>query len=170
MSQEIKYFCLTESIALYLQKFIVYRKRKVFFGKRTILDLKDTLLKHKKKEKFLLPCSNLGQEDVQKFLIDHEFDYQDAVFYKTVSSDLSDLEDVTYDVLIFFSPQGIDSLYENFSDFKQNETRIAVFGPQTQKAAEDKGLKINILVDKETPSMSMALEKYIKVSNVLEVK
>jgi uroporphyrinogen-III synthase len=170
MSQETKYFCMTESIALYLQKFIVYRKRKVFFGERTIHDLKDTLIKHKKKEKFLLPCSNLGKEEVQKFLRDNEFDYQDAVFYKTVSSDLSDLENVTYDVLIFFSPQGIDSLYENFPDFKQNETRIAIFGPLTQKAVEDRGLSTDILVDKNAPSMSMALEKYLKVSNKMETK
>lgn len=170
MSQETKYFCLTESIALYLQKFIVYRKRKVFFGERTIHDLKDTLLKHKKKEKFLLPCSNLGKEDVQKVLRDNEFDYQDAIFYKTVSSDLSDLENVTYDVLIFFSPQGIDSLYENFPDFKQNETRIAVFGPLTQKAAEERGLTIDILVDKTAPSMSMALDKYLRLSNKILAK
>ena len=165
MSQTIKYFCLSEAIALYLQKFIVYRKRKVFFGKRTIHDLKDTLMKHKKKEKFLLPCSNLGKASVQRFLTDNEFNYQDCVFYKTVSSDLSDLENVFYDVLVFFSPQGIDSLYENFPDFKQKETRIAVFGPRTKKAVEERGLTINILVDKQTPSMSMALEKYIKVSN-----
>ena len=170
MPQDTKYFCLTESIALYLQKFIIYRKRKVFFGQRTIHDLKDTLLKHKKKEKFLLPCSNLGKEEVQKFLRDNEFDYQDAIFYKTVSSDLSDLENVTYDVLIFFSPQGIDSLYENFPDFKQNETRIAVFGPLTQKAVEDRGLTIDILVDKTAPSMSMALDKYLKLSNKTEPK
>jgi uroporphyrinogen-III synthase len=165
VSQDMKYFCLSEPIALYLQNFIIYRKRKVFFGKRTIHDLKDTLIKHKKKEKFLLPCSNLGKESVQKFLRDNEFDYQDAVFYKTVSSDLSDLEEVFYDVLVFFSPQGIDSLYENFPDFKQKETRIAVFGPRTKEAAEKQGLVINILVDKTNPSMSMALEKYVKVAN-----
>lgn len=165
VSQDMKYFCLSEPIALYLQNFIVYRKRKVFFGNRTIHDLKDTLIKHKKKEKFLLPCSNLGKESVQKFLRDNEFDYQDAVFYKTVSSDLSDLEEVFYDVLVFFSPQGIDSLYENFPDFKQKETRIAVFGPRTKEAAEKQGLVINILVDKTNPSMSMALEKYVKIAN-----
>lgn len=169
MSQDTKYFCLTQSIALYLQKFIVYRKRKVFFGKRSIHDLKDSLLKHKKKEKFLLPCSNLGKASVQKFLTENNFDYQDSVFYKTVSSDLSDLENVTYDILVFFSPQGIDSLYENFPDYKQKETRIAVFGPQTKKAVEDRGLTINILVDKQNPSMSMALEKYIKQSNAVDV-
>ncbi|NJN77359.1 MAG: uroporphyrinogen-III synthase [Saprospiraceae bacterium] len=170
ISQDTKYFCLTESIALYLQKFIIYRKRKVFFGARTIHDLKDSLLKHKKKEKFLLPCSNLGKEGVQRFLRENEFDYQDAIFYKTVSSDLSDLENVTYDVLVFFSPQGIDSLYENFPDFKQNDTRIAVFGPLTKKAVEDRGLTIDILVDRAAPSMSMALEKYLKNSNKIQVK
>lgn len=167
-SQDTKYFCSSETIALYLQKFIVYRKRKVFYGERTVNDLGEILLKHKKKEKFLLPCSNLGKENVQQFLRDNNFEYQDALFYRTVSSDLSDLEDVTYDVLVFFSPQGIDSLYENFPNFKQNETRIAVFGPATQKAVEDRGLTINILVDKEAPSMSMALEKYIIKANVAE--
>jgi uroporphyrinogen-III synthase len=117
-----------------------------------------------------LPCSNLGKESVQKFLRENEFDYQDAVFYKTVSSDLSDLENVTYDILVFFSPQGIDSLYENFPDFTQNENRIGVFGPLTKKAVEDRGLKINILVDKQNPSMSMALERYLKVSNPVAAK
>jgi uroporphyrinogen-III synthase len=167
-SQETKYFCSSEAIALYLQKFIVYRKRKVFYGERTVNDLGEILLKHKKKEKFLLPCSNLGKENVQQFLRDNSFEYQDALFYRTVSSDLSDLENVTYDILVFFSPQGIDSLYENFPDFKQNDTRIAVFGPATQKAVEDRGLTINILVDSEAPSMSMALEKYIIKANAAE--
>ncbi|MCB0640353.1 MAG: uroporphyrinogen-III synthase, partial [Phaeodactylibacter sp.] len=124
MSQETKYFCLSEAIANYLQKFIVYRKRKVFVGKRKIVDLKTPLMKHRDKEKFLLPCSNLGSKDVSGFLDENGFDWADAMMYQTVSSDLSDLSDVTYDVLVFFSPLGIQSLYDNFPDFKQNETRI----------------------------------------------
>lgn len=168
MSAETKYFCLTEAIANYLQKFIVYRKRKVFTGKRTILDLKPYLLKHKAKERFLLPCSNLGSKRVSAFLDEIELDWKESMMYQTVSSDLSDLSDITYDVLVFFSPLGIKSLYENFPDFKQNETRIAVFGNSTSKAVNEKGLTINIKAPApETPSMTMALEKYIKVANKL---
>jgi uroporphyrinogen-III synthase len=166
MSADTKYFCLTEAVANYLQKFIVYRKRKVFFGKRTIQDLAPALKKHKAKEKFLLPCSNLGSRAVSSFLDENGFDWKHAMMYQTVSSDLSDLSDVTYDVLVFFSPLGIQSLFENFPDFKQNETRMAVFGNTTSKAVEDHGLTINIKAPApETPSMTMALEKYLRQSN-----
>ena len=166
MSQDTKYFCLSEAIANYLQKFIVYRKRKVFTGRKTIADLKPALLKHKDKEKFLMPCSNLGSKAVSDFLTDLELDWQDSLMYRTVSSDLSDLSDVTYDVLVFFSPLGIHSLYENFPDFKQNETRLAVYGKTTSKAVEDHGLVVNIKAPiPEAPSMTMALERYIQKAN-----
>ncbi|MCB0639494.1 MAG: uroporphyrinogen-III synthase [Lewinella sp.] len=165
MSQDTKYFCLTEAIANYLQKFIVYRKRKVFYGKRTIQDLATSLKKHKG-EKYLLPCSNLGAKAVCSFLDEEGFDWQDAMMYRTVASDLSDLSDVTYDVLVFFSPLGIESLYENFPDFKQNDTRIAVFGRSTTKAVEERGLNVNIQVSPpEVPSMTKALELYLQKSN-----
>lgn len=165
MSQDTRYFCLTETIANYLQKFIIYRKRKVFFGQRTIEDLAPALNKFKATEKFLLPCSNLGAQDVSVYLTENGFTWQDAMMYRTVSSDLSDLSDVTYDVLVFFSPLGITSLYENFPDFKQNETRLAIFGRATSEAVEAKGLKINIQPTPDAPSMTMALEKYLQVSN-----
>lgn len=166
MSQETKYFCLTEAIAHYLQKFIVYRKRKVFSGKRTILDLAPSLKKHKANEKFLLPCSNLGAREVSSFLDEFGFEWKDALMYRTVSSDLSDLSDVTYDVLVFFSPLGIQSLYENFPDFLQNDTRLAVFGSSTGRAVEERGLAINIKAPApEAPSMTMALENYLARSN-----
>jgi len=165
MSMQTKYFCLTEAIANYLQKFIIYRKRKVFVGTRKIRDLNSSFVKHNK-EKFLLPCSNLGAKEVVSYLKENELDYQEAMMYRTVASDLSDLSDVTYDVLIFFSPLGIESLYENFPDFKQNNTRLAIFGNSTRKAVELKGLTSNILAPTpETPSMSMALEAYLKKSN-----
>lgn len=165
MSQETKYFCITEAIANYLQKFIVYRKRKVFFGNRSIDDLAAPLKKHKA-ETFLLPCSNLGAKDVTQFLEENHFNWKDALMYRTLSSDLSDLSDVTYDVLVFFSPQGIQSLYENFPDFKQNDTRIAVFGNSTHHAVEERGLKANIKAPApEAPSMAMALELYLQKSN-----
>ncbi len=166
MSADTKYFCLSEAIANYLQKFIVYRKRKVFAGKRKIIDLKPALMKHREKENFLLPCSNLGSQAVCDFLDEHDFKWKDALMYRTVSSDLSDLEDVFYDVLVFFSPLGITSLYENFPEFKQNETRMAVYGKTTQRAVEERGLTINILAPMpDIPSMTMALQKYLEVSN-----
>lgn len=165
MPQDTRYFCLTEAIANYLQKFIVYRKRKVSVGTRTIQDLSNALKKHKG-EKFLLPCSNLGAKNVTAYLDELELDWQDAMMYQTVSSDLSDLSDVTYDVLVFSSPLGIKSLYENFPGFKQNDTRFAVFGKTTMKAVEERGLTVNIEVKPpEVPSMTKALELYLKKSN-----
>ena len=166
MSPDTKYFCLSEAVANYLQKFIVYRKRKVFVGVRDVVDLKPYLFKHKDKEKFLLPCSNLGSQEVSSFLDENGFNWKDALMYQTVSSDLSDLSDVTYDVLVFFSPLGIKSLYDNFPGFEQNETRIAVFGNSTGKAVEERGLTINIKAPApEAPSMTRALELYLQKSN-----
>ncbi len=166
MPGDTKYFCLTESIAHYLQKFIVYRKRKVFYGKRNILDLKDPLLKHRPKEKFLLPCSNLGKKSVVSFLTENDFNFQESIFYETLASDLSDLSDITYDMLVFFSPLGIHSLYENFPDFKQNNTRIAAFGSTTCKAVLDRELLIDVKAPlPEAPSMTMAIERYLQLCN-----
>jgi uroporphyrinogen-III synthase len=166
MPQDTKYFCMSEAVANYLQKFIIYRKRKVFTGKKHIEDLAPYLIKHRENEKFLLPCSNLGSVPVVQFLESESFDFKEAMMYRTVSSDLSDLRNITYDVLVFFSPLGIKSLYDNFPDFKQNDTRIAVYGNSTERAVEERGLTINIKAPKpETPSMTMALEKYIQQSN-----
>ena len=166
MSQNTKYFCLTESIANYLQKFIIYRKRKVFVGKRKIDDLANYFQKHKE-EKFLLPCSNLGAKDVVNYLDKINIDFKDVMMYRTVASDLSDLSDVTYDILVFFSPLGIESLYTNFPKFQQNDTRMAVFGNSTLKEVEDRGLSVNIKAPSpQSPSMSMALENYIKRANI----
>ena len=165
MSQDTRYFCLSEAIANYLQKFIIYRKRKVFVGKRKIEDLSQYFVKYKN-EKFLLPCSNLGSVPVVNFLEKNEIYFKEALMYRTVSSDLSDLRDIFYDVLVFFSPLGIQSLYENFPDFEQKNTRIAVYGKSTRQAVLDRGLEINILAPSpDTPSMTMALEKYIKIAN-----
>ena len=162
---DLKYFCISESTALYLQKYVVYRKRKIFHGKQTINDLIPQIKKHKT-EKFLLPCSNILKQDIPDTLDKHKIDYTPAILYKTVCSDLSDLENVNYDVLVFFSPAGIKSLFQNFPKFKQNNTRIAVFGSTTAQAAEEAGLQIDIAAPKpEAPSMTMALEQYIKKSN-----
>ncbi|HMS98386.1 MAG TPA: uroporphyrinogen-III synthase [Saprospiraceae bacterium] len=166
MSPETKYFCVTEAIANYLQKFIVYRKRKVFAGKKKLDDLHAYFNKFKATEKFLLPNSNLGNKDVVGYLDKNKIEFTDVLMYRTLSSDLSDLENVFYDVLVFFSPQGIESLYENFPDFKQNYTRIAVFGQSTLQAVHDHGIYPNIVAPTpEAPSMSMALEQYLVKSN-----
>lgn len=165
MPADTKYFCLSEAVANYLQKFIVYRKRKVSVGKRSIQDLAPALKRHKANEKFLLPCSNLGAEFVANYLNENDFNWKDALMYRTVAADLSDLENVTYDCLVFYSPLGIDSLFENFSDFKQNNTRLAVAGRKTTKAVEDRGLQVNITPNPpEVPSMTSAIERYIKAA------
>lgn len=161
----LKYFCMSEAVAYYLQKYVVYRKRKIYVGQRTIKDLVPKLKKYKN-EKFLLPSSNMLKPAIKKQLDKIGVDWTPAVFYKTEVSDLSHLEHVFYDIVVFFSPSGIRSLFENFPDFKQNNTRIAVFGNSTNKAAEKYGLKVNIKAPSpETPSMAMALEKYIKDVN-----
>ena len=157
----MKYFCESEAVAFYLQKYVVYRKRKIYVGGKTFEDIAKIIKKHKD-EKFLLPSSDKLKETVPSTLNNLEINWERAIFYKTVMSDLSDLHDVFYDVLVFFSPSGIDSLFKNFPDFKQNNTCIAVFGNSTVKAATNAGLKCNIQVPTpETPSMTMALEKYI---------
>jgi uroporphyrinogen-III synthase len=161
----MKYFCQSEAVAYYLQKYVVYRKRKIYVGKRTFTEL-SPLIKKYKTESFLLPTSDKLKNEVPTVLNDLGVSWKQATFYKTVVSDLSDLRDVYYDILVFFSPSGIKSLLENFPNFEQNETRIAVFGNTTVKAAADNGLRVDIQAPTpETPSMSMALEKYIKEVN-----
>jgi uroporphyrinogen-III synthase len=163
--ESMKYFCLSESIAFYLQKYVVYRKRKIFYGARTITDLLDTIKKHKD-EKFLLPCSNVHKDEIADVLKKHDIAFTRAVLYKTVSADLSDLAKITYDVLVFFTPAGIKSLYKNFPKFKQNNTRIAAFGETTAKAVSDAKLRLDIKAPTPAePSMTMALEAYIKKAN-----
>ena len=162
---DLKYFCQSEAVAYYLQKYVVYRKRKIYVGLRTFPELGKLIKKHKT-ENFLLPSSDKLKDLVPATLDELKVNWTRVNLYKTVVSDLSNLEDVIYDVLVFFSPSGIDSLFKNFPDFKQNETRIAVFGNTTVKAATDAGLKISIQAPTpETPSMTMALEKYIKEVN-----
>ncbi len=161
----MKYFCISESTAYYLQKYVQYRKRKIFHGKQTFNDLIDVIKKHKE-EKFLYPCTDIHKEDIPEILDKHHIQYTKAVLYKTVCSDLSDLDNVTYDIIVFFSPSGITSLFKNFPKFKQNKTRLAAFGPTTAKAMIDAGLTVNIQAPKPgCPSMTMALEEYIKEAN-----
>lgn len=161
----MKYFCQSEAVAYYLQKYVVYRKRKIYVGKMNFADLVP-LFKKYKEEKYLLPSSDVLKPTVPEALDQLQLDWKRGIFYKTVISDLSDLSDVLYDVLVFFSPSGIESLLKNFPEFKQNNTRIAVFGNSTIKAATDAGLRIDIKAPTpETPSMTMALQKYINTEN-----
>lgn len=161
----MKYFCMSEATAFYLQKYIVYRKRKIFYGAGRFSDLIDVMKKHKE-EKFLLPVSQVNQPEITQSLDKAGYSYTKALIYKTVSSDLSDLKDVNYDILVFFSPSGIQSLIQNFPTFDQNGTKIACFGPATAKAVLDAGLRLDIEAPTaEAPSMTMALEQYIKKYN-----
>lgn len=160
----MKYFCMSEAVAYYLQKYVVYRKRKIFFGKQNINDLVDVLKKHKD-ERFLLPCSDILRQRIPNTLEEHGINFTKLVLYRTVASDLSDLEDVKYDLLVFFSPSGIESLLKNFPEFKQNTTKIAAFGPTTANAVKKYNLRLDIHAPQpQAPSMSMAIEQFIKNS------
>lgn len=161
----LKYFCQSEAVAYYLQKYVVYRKRKIYVGKRTFQDIINLIKKHKD-ETFLLPSSDMLKPTIPQQLDEIKVKWKRGIFYRTVVSDLSELRDVTYDVVVFFSPSGIKSLFENFPDFEQNDTRIACFGNSTIKAANDYGINVNIKAPTpETPSMTMALENYIDQVN-----
>lgn len=158
----MKYFCISESTAFYLQKYIVYRKRKIFYANGKFADLINVMKKHKD-EKFLVPLSDIHKQEIPLLLDQEKYNYTKAILYRTVSADLSDLADIKYDVLVFFSPSGIKSLYQNFPDFEQNSTRIACFGPTTAQAVQEAGLRLDIQAPTaQAPSMTMALEQYIK--------
>lgn len=161
MPAETKYCCNTESTALYLQKYIQYRKRKIFFGKPGGVTLPDVIKKHSG-ETFIFPCSDVTRDNLTSSLRKAGFKVTDCVMYRTVCSDLSDLADVNYDVIAFFSPSDIKSLFQNFPDFRQNDTRIAAFGPTTHQAVKEAGLRLDIAAPRpEAPSMTMAIEEYV---------
>ena len=163
---DLKYFCMNEGIGLYIQKYTVMRKRKVFFPKTNLeSDFFNLILNHKT-EKFLFPCSDIRKSTIPDFFEKNKLQFVESIMYKTVSADLSDLEDVFYDIIVFFSPADIKSLYENFPDFKQNKTRLAAFGESTHRAIAEKGLVTNIPAPtKEFPSIVSAMEAYIKKVN-----
>ena len=164
VSDATKYFCQSEAVAFYLQKYVLYRKRKIYVGEKSLTDL-ESVFKKFKDEKFLLPSSDILKPSTSSFLDSIGIDWTRAQLYKTVVSDLSDLRDVSYDVLVFFSPSGIQSLFHNFPDFEQNNTKIAVYGNTTVKAANEAKLRIDIKAPtEETPSMTMAIEKFISAS------
>ena len=161
----MKYFCISESVAFYLQKYIVYRKRKIFYGQGKFSDLIDIITKHGE-EKFLVPLSDQHMEEIPQLLENNNIRYTKAILYRTVSSDLSDLSAINYDVLVFFSPSGVKSLLHNFPKFKQNNIKIASFGETTARAVKDAGLRLDLQAPMpHAPSMTMALDQFIKNHN-----
>ncbi|MBE6317384.1 MAG: uroporphyrinogen-III synthase [Bacteroidales bacterium] len=159
----MKYFCTTESIALYLQKYIIYRKRKIFHGNTGKLDdLLPYLMKHNK-EKFLYAISSVHKAEDLNILDKNNINYTKAVMYRTVSNDFGPEEKFDYDMLLFFSPSGIDSLLKNFPEFKQDDIKIGCFGATTAKAVRDAGFRLDIEAPSvKAPSMTAALEMYLK--------
>jgi uroporphyrinogen-III synthase len=156
-----KYFCNSESIAYYLQKYVQYRKRKIFFGKQTFQDLLELIKKHSE-EKFIVPTSDVPNQSMFKLLDKEKINYVQGVIYRTVPSDLSKMDIKSYDMLIFFSPAGVDSLMTNFPDYKQDEQLIAAFGPSTNKAIKDAGLRLDIPAPTQSaPSMAMAIDEFL---------
>lgn len=163
VSQDTKYFCITEAVALYLQKFILYRKRKVFYGADgSNKNLFDVINKHKDNEKFLYPCSESFDSEITNWLKSNGCEYATPVLYKIISNDIKDVMARHYDVICFFTPGGVKSLMENLPKFKQNGTRIGAFGVNTFKAAEDAGLVLDIKAPQpQAPSMVSALEIFL---------
>ena len=163
--EKTKYFCTTEAIALYLQKYIQYRKRKIFFAQQSIEELAEPIRKNKD-EKFLFVCSDKATDKTTAYLDANKINYAQAIFYKTVSSDMKSIDVPGYEMIVFFSPNGIQSLFENYPDFQQGNIRIGVFGTTTYAAAASKGLRVDLAAPlPNAPSMTMALDLYIKEFN-----
>lgn len=169
VSQDTKYFCITEAVALYLQKFILYRKRKVFYGADgTNKSMFDVITKHKENERFLYACSENQQDnDIINWLKENKCEFETPFMYRTISNDVKQvLSEVEFDLICFFTPSGVKSLFENFPRYKQNGTRIGAFGSNTSKAVEEAGLTLHIKAPApEMPSMVAALEKFLSDHN-----
>jgi uroporphyrinogen-III synthase len=162
--EDMKYFCVTETIALYIQKYVQYRKRKVFFGSTgRIDDLIPTMIKHKT-EKYLVPMSDVHNDSLTRILDSKKLNHKECIMYRTVSNDFTEEEvkHFDYDMLVFFSPSGVEALMKNFPDFKQEKIAIGTFGPTTAKAAKDAGLRLDVEAPTEKyPSMTGALQHYL---------
>lgn len=160
--ETMKYFCITENVALYLQKYIVYRKRKIFYGKSKFQDLIEVVSKHAE-ENFLVPLSEPHNAEIPELLTQNNIKYTIGTFYRTIASDFSNVKDFDYDILIFYSPVGVRSLKENFPNFVQGDIKIGAFGPTTAAAVAQEGLRLDISApNPEAPSMTMALENFLK--------
>ena len=164
--ETMKYFCVTEAVALYIQKYVQYRKRKIFFGATgKIEDLVPSIVKHKT-EKYLVPMSDVHNDDVKNLLDKNNIQHTEAVMYRTVSNDFTSDEEFDYDMLVFFSPAGVTSLKKNFPDFDQKEITIGTFGSTTAQAVRDAGLRLDLEAPTvQAPSMTAALDMFIKENN-----
>jgi len=163
--EDMKYFCISESTAYYLQNYIQFRKRKVFHGKQTFADLMTVIKKHKE-DKYLFPCSEIHKQDIPDALEKEGIEFEKAVIYRTLACDLSKIDIESYDMLVFFSPSGVKSLFKNFPDFEQKKQIIATFGKTTAVAAKEGGLKLKVISPSQSaPSMSMAIEQFVKEAN-----
>ena len=164
--ETMKYFCVTEAVALYIQKYVQYRKRKIFVGATgKIEDLVPSIVKHKT-EKYLVPMSDVHNDDVKNLLDKNNIQHTEAVMYRTVSNDFTSDEEFDYDMLVFFSPAGVTSLKKNFPDFDQKEIRIGTFGSTTAQAVRDAGLRLDLEAPTvQAPSMTAALDMFIKENN-----
>jgi uroporphyrinogen-III synthase len=161
----MKYFCITENVAFYLQKYIVYRKRKIFHGKAKFQDLIDVIIKHKD-DNFFVPLSEPHNTEIPTLLDKHNIKYTIGTMYKTISSHFSNHNDFDYDILVFYSPSGIKSLKENFPDFIQGDIKIAAFGPTTASAVLNEGFRLDINApNPQAPSMTMALDDFLREHN-----
>jgi len=161
----MKYFCITENVAFYLQKYIVYRKRKIFHGKAKFQDLIDVIVKHRE-DNFFVPLSQPHNAEIPDLLDKNNIKHTIGTLYKTISSHFSYISDFDYDILVFYSPSGIKSLKENFPDFVQGNIKIAAFGPTTASAVENEGLRLDINApNPKAPSMTMALDDFLKEHN-----
>ena len=161
----MKYFCITENVAFYLQKYIVYRKRKIFHGKAKFQDLIDIIVKHKE-DNFFVPLSEPHNAEIPELLSKNGIKHTIGTMYKTISSHFTNQAEFDYDILVFYSPSGIKSLKENFPDFIQGEIKIAAFGPTTACAVEQEGLRLDINApNPQAPSMTMALDFFLKEYN-----
>ena len=157
----LKYFCISESTAYYLQKYVQYRKRKIFYGKQNFVDLMDVIKKHRE-ECFLVPSSDIHKESMFSLLDKEKIKYNKAVIYRTIASNLSHLDIEKYEKMNFLSPAGIKSLQSNFPEYKQGDRLIAAFGNTTGKAVKEAGLKLDIPAPTQSaPSMAMAIEEYL---------
>ena len=164
--EDMKYFCVTEAIALYIQKYVQYRKRKIFFGNTgKFEDLLPSILKHKT-EKYLIPMYDVHTDETGNLLEKNKIQYTEAVMYRTVSNDFAEEEAFDYDMLIFFSPSGVASLKKNFPDFEQKDIKIGTFGSTTAQAVKDAGLRLDLEAPNvQAPSMTAALDLFIKENN-----
>ncbi|MEZ5046529.1 MAG: uroporphyrinogen-III synthase [Chitinophagaceae bacterium] len=167
ISTELKYFCITEAIALYLQKFIVYRKRKIFFGEDgTVQSMLDVIAKHKIKEKYLVPVNDICRTEILECMKANHLIYSEIVLYKTECADVKDILKKEHDMIVFFTPGGVKSLFVNKPKFVQNGTKIGAFGPITTKAVENAGLTLSLKAPiPNAPSIVAALDLYLSQSN-----